>query len=113
VLPLIGLPVSLLVMFFLKSVTPEPKKAKRFKEYIWGMTKTIKNGQSIAIYNVTIIIFIIVAGSYATYFPLLMDITFNSPPVFIGIVMSSMYIASALSYNPKWGKLYKDSLRKL
>jgi ACDE family multidrug resistance protein len=104
VLPLMALPVGLVVMFFLKSVTPEPKKAKRFKEYIWGVTKTIKNGQIIAIYSVTIVIFIIVAGSYATYFPLLMGITFNAHPVFIGIVMSSMYIASALS-SSQMGKI--------
>ena len=97
VLPLMAIPVGLLVMFSLKSVTPKPKKAKRFKEYIWSVTKTIKKGQIIAIYSVTIVIFIIVAGSYATYFPLLMGINFNAPPFIIGIVMSSVYIASALS----------------
>ena len=97
VLPLMAIPVGLLVMFSLKSLTPELKNAKRFKEYIRGVTKSIKKGQIIAIYSVTIVIFIIVAGSYATYFPLLMGITFNAPPFIIGIVMSSVYIASALS----------------
>jgi len=97
VLPLMAIPVGLLVMFSLKSPTPELKNAKRFKEYIRGVTKTIKKGQIIAIYSVTIVIFIIVAGSYATYFPLLMGIIFNAPPFIIGIVMSSVYIASALS----------------
>jgi len=96
-LPLMAIPVGLLVMFFLKSPTPEVKNVKRFKEYIWGVTETLKKGQIIAIYSVTIVIFIIVAGSYATYFPLLMGITFNAPPLIIGIVMSSVYIASALS----------------
>ena len=97
VLPLMAIPVGVLVMFSLKSPTPELKNAKRFKEYIRGVTKTIKKGQIIAIYSVTIVIFIIVAGSYATYFPLLMGITFNAPPFIIGIVMSSVNVASALS----------------
>ena len=104
VLPLMAIPVGLLVMFSLKSPTPELKEAKRFKEYIWGVTKTIKKGQMIAIYSVTIVIFVIVAGSFATYFPLLMGITFNAPPFFIGIVMSSVYIASALS-SSQMGKI--------
>ncbi|MBW2003403.1 MAG: MFS transporter [Deltaproteobacteria bacterium] len=103
-LPLMAIPVGLLVMFFLKSPTPELKNTKRFKEYIWGVTETIKKGQIIAIYSVTIVIFIIVAGSYATYFPLLMGITFNASPFFIGIVMSSVYIASALS-SSQMGKI--------
>jgi len=105
-LPLIAIPVGLFAMFFLKSITPKPKKAKRFKEYIWSVTKTVKNGQIIAIYGVTIIIFIIVVGSYATYFPLLMGITFNASTFFIGIVMSSVYIASALS-SSQMGKITK------
>ena len=103
-LPLMAIPVGLLVMFFLKSPTPEVKNVKRFKEYIWGVTETLKKGQIIAIYSVTIVIFIIVAGSYATYFPLLMGITFNAPPLIIGIVMSSVYIASALS-SSQMGKI--------
>ena len=104
VLPLFAIPVGLVVMFSLKSPTPELKNAKRFKEYIRGVNKTIKKGQIIAIYSVTIVIFVIVAGSYATYFPLLMGITFNAPPFFIGIVMSSVYIASALS-SSQMGKI--------
>jgi len=103
-LPLMAIPVGMLVMFFLKSPTTELKNVNRFKEYIWGVTETIKKGQMIAIYSVTIVIFIIVAGSYATYFPLLMGITFNAPPFFIGIVMSSVYIASALS-SSQMGKI--------
>jgi len=103
-LPLMAIPVGLLVMLFLKSPTPEVKNVNRFKEYIWGVTETIKKGQIIAIYSVTIVIFIIVAGSYATYFPLLMGITFNAPPFIIGIVMSSVYIASALS-SSQMGKI--------
>ena len=103
-LPLMAIPVGLLVMFFLKSPTPEVKNVKRFKEYIWGVTETLKKGQIIAIYSVTIVIFIIVAGSYATYFPLLMGITFNASPLIIGIVMSSVYVASALS-SSQMGKI--------
>lgn len=103
ILPLMAIPVGMLVMFFLKSPTTELKNVKRFKEYIWGVIETIKKGQIIAIYSVTIVIFIIVAGSYATYFPLLMGITFNAPPFIIGIVMSSVYIASALSSSQMGG----------
>lgn len=103
-LPLMAIPVGMLVMLFLKSPTTELKNVNRFKEYIWGVTETIKKRQIIAIYSVTIVIFIIVAGSYATYFPLLMGITFNAPPFFIGIVMSSVYIASALS-SSQMGKI--------
>jgi len=103
ILPLMAIPVGILVMFSLKSPTTELKNVKRFKEYIWGVIETIKKGQIIAIYSVTIVIFIIVAGSYATYFPLLMGITFNAPPFFIGIVMSGVYIASALSSSQMGG----------
>jgi ACDE family multidrug resistance protein len=103
-LSLVAIPVGLLVLFSLKSPFPELKEARRFKQYIWGVTKTIKNRQIIAIYSVTIVIFVIVAGSYATYFPLLMGIRFNAPPFFIGIVMSSVYIASALS-SSQMGKI--------
>ena len=105
-LPLVAIPVALLVMFFLKSPSSEAREAKRFKEYIWDVIKTVKKRKVISIYSVTFIIFVIVAGSYATYFPLLMSIKFSIPPFFIGIVMSSMYVASALS-SSQMGKIIR------
>jgi len=61
------------------------------------LAMSIRKGQVIAIYTATMVIFIIVAGSYSTYLPLLMGISFSASPLIIGIVMSSMYVASAIS----------------
>ena len=97
VLPLVAIPVGLLVMCALKSSSPERKNTKQLMGYIRDVGNTIRKGQVIAIYTATMVIFIIVAGSYSTYLPLLMGISFSASPLIIGIVMSSMYVASAIS----------------
>lgn len=94
-LPLLAIPVGFLIMFWLKN--PEPKQFKMFSEYRRNAIKSVRQVQTVGIYAATIIIFILLSGAYFNYLPLLMGLTFEVPTVYIGIVMSGMTIASAVS----------------
>lgn len=94
-LPLIAIPVGLLVMISLKS--HEPRSTKDVKEYTVNAWRTIRNRQIFLIYTATIVTFIFMSGAYLTYFPLFLGFDFNVPPLLIGLIMSSMTVASAFS----------------
>jgi ACDE family multidrug resistance protein len=96
-LPLVAIPIGLVVTFSLRSRSSKLTSATEFMAYMGSVGSTIKEGKVIAIYAATIVIFIIVAGPYATYLPLLMGIRLDASPLVIGVVMSSMYMGSALS----------------
>lgn len=94
-LPLIAIPVGLFVAISLKS--HEPRSAEDVKEYIVSAWSTIRNRQILLIYAATIVTFVFMSGAYLTYFPLFLGFDFNVPPLLIGLIMSSMTVASAFS----------------
>lgn len=94
-LPLAAIPVGLAVLFSLHN--PEPKEPQRFKEYLTDARKIVATRQVAGLFAVSVITFIILYGSYLTFFPLLIEDSFSVSPFIIGLVMSVSSIATGLT----------------
>ena len=94
-LPLVAIPVGLAVLFSLHN--PEPKEPQRFKEYLTDARKIVATRQVAGLFAVSVITFIILYGSYLTFFPLLIGDSFSVSPFIIGLVMSVSSIATGLT----------------
>ena len=104
VMPLAAVPVWFLVMTRLES--PEPKRTCCLREYLGAVATSLKRPQVFGIYVATMVTFVLVSGGFYNFFPLLMNDRFGSSPMVIGLVMSSMMIASAFS-SVKMGTLVR------
>jgi predicted MFS family arabinose efflux permease len=101
---LIAILVGLLVLFSLKN--PAPDKEQRPMEYLSNTWKSIQNRQLIGLFLAGITTFIVLYGSYLTYFPLFLKQSFGASPLVIGIMMSVMSIATACA-SSQLGRLTK------
>lgn len=104
ILSFIGIPVGLLVLFSLKN--PEPDNELHIKEHLNIVWKKLKNPQVTWLMFICIFTFIILFGSYMTYFPLLLGDCFRASPFIIGIVMSGMSFIAAIA-SSQVGKIVK------
>jgi MFS family permease len=93
-LPLLALPVGLFVTFGLKN--PEPSKRQEFLTYLKNTWRTINKKDVWALFVLSILIFVILYGSYLTFFPLLLEEEFGANAFSIGMVMSVMSVVTAL-----------------
>ncbi len=103
-LPITAIPIGLLVLFSLRN--PEPKSKQHLKEYLSSVLHGIKNRQALGIFIASIMSFIILYGSYLTYFPLLLGDSFGATPLIIGLIMSGTSLATALT-SSQLGRLSK------
>jgi len=109
-LSVIAVPIGILVLTSLKS--PEPKNHQDFKQYLSSAFKSIKNRQVIGLFSATLFTFIILYGTYLTYFALLLGgDRFHASPFLIGIIMSSMGLTTA-AISSQFGKLTKRFSKK-
>lgn len=93
-LPLLAIPIGIWVLSSLKN--PEPQNNKNLKEYfgkVWASINT-KNVWGLLIIN--ILIFLILYGSYLTYFPLLMEKRLQADSYHIGLMMSLTSVTTAI-----------------
>jgi ACDE family multidrug resistance protein len=102
VLPFVAIPIGLLVLFSLKN--PELKSEQNLKEYFGNAWKSIKSRQVIGLFLASVITFIMLYGSYLTYFPLLLGNSFGATPWRIGLIMAMMSLTTALT-SSQLGKL--------
>lgn len=93
-LPLLAVPVGLFVIFALKN--PEPAKKQSFRKYLMNTWATINKKDVWALFILSILVFIILYGSYLTFLPLLLEEQFKANALTIGLVMSAMSIVTAL-----------------
>ena len=94
VLPITAIPVGVLVLTSLQS--PEPRNHQDFKQYLSSAFHSIKNRQVLGLFSITLFTFIILFGTYLTYFPLLLGgEQFHASPFIIGIITSSMGLTTA------------------
>lgn len=103
-LPLLAIPVGLFVIFSLNN--PEPAGHAVLKEYFKSAWKAINVKEVWGLFLVTICLFIILYGSYLTFFPLLLEKTFDADSLKIGLVMSTMSITTA-AVSSQLGRLAK------
>ncbi len=93
-LSIIAVPVGILVLTSLKS--PEPKNQQDFKQYLSSAFQSIKNKQVLGLFSLTLFTFIILFGTYLTYFSLLLGgEKFHASPLLIGVITSSMGLTTA------------------
>lgn len=103
-LPLLAIPVVLFVIFGLKN--PEPYGKTNLPEYLRNTWRTINQKDVWALFLINIFVFVILYGSYLTYFPLLLSNKFGSGSLQIGLVMSTMSFTTAL-VSSQLGRLRK------
>ncbi len=101
-LPVLAIPVGLIVLIYLKN--PEPKTKQNLKEYLSAAWKGIKRVEVIGLFIASVFTFVILYGTYLTFFPFLLDSSFNSSSLIIGILMSTMSLSTALT-SSQLGKL--------
>ncbi|MFW5935887.1 MAG: MFS transporter [Candidatus Hadarchaeota archaeon] len=94
-LPIVAIPIGLAALFYLKS--PEPKNEEHLREYLIAAWQSIKKRKVIGLFTASIFTFIILYGSYLTFFPNLVGNKFGASPLIIGLVMSSMSLSTAIT----------------
>jgi MFS family permease len=108
-LPLLALPVGFFVLFKLKN--PEPKKNHPFKGYLDSIWQAVRQREVAVLFLASLITFIILYGSYLTYFPLLLSQTFKASTPLIGLIMSGMSCTMAFT-SSQMGRLAQRYSKK-
>ncbi|MCB0806103.1 MAG: MFS transporter [Bacteroidales bacterium] len=93
--PILAIPVGLWVIKSLDN--PEPEKHEKFFSYLKNALKSMLNRKVVGLFVVSISTFIILYGAYLTVFPLYLKESFNAKPWQIGVIMSAMSVATALT----------------
>lgn len=95
VLSLAAVPIALLVLFSLKN--PEPKGQQDFKVYLQNAWKSLENRQIVGLFIASAANFVLLYGAYVTYLPLLLEESFQASSFVIGLVLSSVSVAIAVT----------------
>ena len=95
VLPFFAVPVALIVLLKLRN--PEPGGKQNLRQYLAAAFKAIKTRQVLTYFFASFGTFIILYGSYLTYFPFLLENLHDASPLVIGLMMSVMSIATAIT----------------
>lgn len=94
VLPLLAIPVGLVVLWGLKN--PEPDHKQDLREYLRSAWKTINQKSVWGLFIANIFVFIILYGTFLTYFPLLLEDRLKANSLYIGLAMSAMSFTTAI-----------------
>ncbi len=92
-LPLMAIPIAIFVSTRLKS--PEPLQSQDFREYSKKVLNALKNHELLGAYIATALTFVMVYGSYITYFSILLSNSFEVSPFWVGALTSTMMWVSA------------------
>ncbi len=94
ILPVLAIPLGIWVLNGLKN--PEPKNKQKLSTYFGRVWKTINQRNVWALLIINIILFLILYGTYLTYFPLMMKNRMNADSYHIGLMMSLMSVVTAI-----------------
>ncbi|WP_159521077.1 MFS transporter [Sunxiuqinia indica] len=94
ILPILAIPLGIWIIKGLNN--PEPKNKTKLKDYFSRVWKTINQKNVWVILILSVILFIILYGTYLTYFPLMMKTRFGSESYTIGLMMSLMSVTTAI-----------------
>ena len=109
ILPVIAVPIGFLVLFNLK--TPEPENEVHISEHLNIVWKKLRNRQVVGLLVIGIVIFVMLFGSYMTYFPLLLGNSFGLSSLIIGLIIASVSLIAAFT-SSQLGKIIKLFSRK-
>ncbi len=107
--PLMALPAGFMVIFVLDN--PKIRSEERFMDYLRKTLKSISRVNVLSLFLLNIMTFIILYGSYLTYFPYIMKDYFSTGPFIIGVIMSASSLTTALT-SFLLGKLIKRFRQK-
>ncbi|MCB2230779.1 MFS transporter [bacterium] len=93
-LPLLALPIAFTVLFGLKN--PEPHVRESLSNYFANMWKAM-NRRIAGVFAGSFLTFIILYGSYLTFFPFLIKSRFDGSPITIGLLMSCASASTAVT----------------
>ncbi len=92
---IVAVPIGILVLCYLKN--PEPIQKVNLKDYLRHTFSLINNRHIWLLYSLSMFIFIILYGSYLTYFPLLLSKNFSASAFTIGVLLSSSSVLNAFA----------------
>ena len=95
ILPVLAVPVAIIVLLKLRN--PEPRGIQNFRQYLVAALKAIKTRKVLTYFFASFGTFIILYGSYLTYFPFLLENLHDASPFVIGLMMSSMSVMTAIT----------------
>jgi MFS family permease len=101
-LPLLALPLALFVWLGLNN--PEPKDHQQIGEYFRRIWRSINQSSVWGLFLVNMLVFVLLYGSYLTYFPILLSERLQASSVQIGLSMSVMSLVTAATAS-QLGKL--------
>ncbi len=93
--PLLAIPAGFLVLFALKN--EEPRQDQSIRDYLINTFQSVLKKEVLALFVLNVLTFIILYGSYLTYFPFIMEHRFAASSLIIGVIMSSSSITTALT----------------
>jgi len=93
--PLMAVPLGLTVTFLLKN--PLIKSEDSLLSHLRGTISSLSDKRVLGLFLLNILTFMILYGSYLTYFPIKLEETFGSKSFFIGLVISSSSITTAIT----------------
>lgn len=94
-LPLLALPVAFLVLLRLDN--PEPEASGGLREYLGEVWESVRSPAALGLFAASAVTFILIFGPYLAYLPVLMDESFGTASLTIGLVMSAVSLSSGLS----------------
>jgi MFS family permease len=93
-LPLLALPLAVFVIVGLNN--PEPKDNQKMSDYFYSIWRNINQRDVWGLFLVNLLLFVILYGSYLTYFPILLSETLHATSLQIGLLMSAMSLVTAI-----------------
>ena len=94
IMPFIAIPIGIVAWFRLK--IPEPKQHQEFKEYLKEFLELLKNKHIIVLFIAVFSTFILLYGPFFSYYPILLNNTFQISTLFIGMFMSVESITASI-----------------
>jgi MFS family permease len=94
-LPILAVPVGLFVLLVLQS--PEPKVRTGLGEYLRSTLRMFRNREVLALFAAGLVTFILIYGAYLSYLPFLLEGSFGFSSLWIGLVMATTSIATAVA----------------
>lgn len=94
-LPLLAIPIGFLVITRLE--LPKPKQTQTLLPYLRSAWKSLSNKKAILFFSVSLVVFIILYGTFLTYLPLYLAERFGAQPLQIGLILACMSLVTAIT----------------
>lgn len=103
-LPFLAIPIALASWAWLDN--PEPKSQESLRQYLGGTWRYISNIRVASAFIAGVILFLIIYGLYQTYLSIYLDEAFGTSSFFIGVILFTMAMISAL-VSSQMGRIFK------